>query len=72
IIAVCPSRSPGNRHLPAPEVVDWFEGMGIKLVFTGDTVVKIRYKKGGPHAIKPLLLTTMFGSDTKKCYFICL
>jgi competence protein ComEC len=42
-IAVCPSRSPGNRHLPAPEVVHWFEGMGIKLVFTGDTVVKIRY-----------------------------
>ncbi|MDF1526047.1 MAG: ComEC/Rec2 family competence protein [bacterium] len=62
-IAVCPSRSPGNSHLPAPEVVQWFEGKGIKLVFTGDTIVKIRYKKGGPFEVDPLLLTTMFGSD---------
>jgi hypothetical protein len=47
-LSVCPSRPPGNRPLPAPEVVHWFEGKGMKFVFTGDTVVKIRYKKDGP------------------------
>jgi len=46
-IAVCPSRPPGNRHLPASEVVRWFEGRGITLVYTGDNGVNIRYQKGG-------------------------
>jgi competence protein ComEC len=46
VIAVCPSRPPGNRHLTAPEVVRWFEGRGVRFVYTGDNGVKIRYKKG--------------------------
>jgi hypothetical protein len=46
-IAVCPSRPPGNRHLPASEVVRWFEGRGITLVYAGDNGVNIRYQKGG-------------------------
>lgn len=46
IVAVCPSRSPGKRHLPAPEVGGWFERRGVKFVYTGDNGVKIRYKKG--------------------------
>jgi competence protein ComEC len=48
LIAVCPSRPPGRRPLPAPEVVRWFEGRGVMFVYTGDNGVKIRYKKSGP------------------------
>jgi hypothetical protein len=48
LIAVCPSRPPGRRPLPAPEVVRWFEGRGVGFVYTGDNGVKIRYKKSGP------------------------
>jgi len=47
-LAVCPSRSPGNRPLPAHEVVHWFVEKGIKIVFTGDVAVNVWYKKGGP------------------------
>jgi hypothetical protein len=47
VIAVCPSRPPGNRRLPAPEVVRWFEARGLRFVYTGDNGVKIRYKKCG-------------------------
>jgi competence protein ComEC len=47
VIAVCPSRPPGNRRLPAPEVIRWFEARGVRFVYTGDNGVKIRYKKCG-------------------------
>jgi len=47
LIAVCPSRPPANRPLPALEVVRWFERSGITLVYTGDNGVNIRYKKSG-------------------------
>jgi competence protein ComEC len=47
VIAVCPSRPPGNRRLPAPEVIRWFEVRGVRFVYTGDNGVNIRYKKGG-------------------------
>jgi len=47
VIAVCPSRPPGRRHLPAPEVVRWFEERGVRFVYSGDNGVKIRYKMGG-------------------------
>jgi hypothetical protein len=46
-IAMCPSRPPGRRHLPAPEVGKWFEERGVRFVYSGDNGVKIRYKKGG-------------------------
>ena len=45
VIAVCPSRPPGNRHLPSPEVVKWFGERGIKLVYTGDNGVNIKYNR---------------------------
>lgn len=45
VITVCPSRNPGSGHLPAQEVVTWFEERGLKLLYTADTGVKIRYKK---------------------------
>ena len=45
-VVLCPSYVPGVRYLPAPEVVDWFETRGIKLVYTGDKSVNIRYKRG--------------------------
>lgn len=41
--AVCPSDLPGNRHLPAAEVADWFAERGIELVYTGVNGVIIRY-----------------------------
>jgi competence protein ComEC len=41
--AVCPSDPPGNRHLPAAEVTDWFAERGIELVYTGVNGVIIRY-----------------------------
>jgi len=48
-IAVCPSRSPGERPLPAREVVNWFERRGIRVVYTGDSGVKVkRAPVGGP------------------------
>jgi len=47
VIAVCPSLPPGNRHLPASEVVRWFERKGVRFVYTGENGVKIRFKKGG-------------------------
>ncbi len=42
-IAVCPSNPPGKNHLPSSKVVDWFGIRGLKLDFTGDNGVKIRY-----------------------------
>jgi len=45
IIAVSPSRPPGRGHLPAPEVIEWFEGRGVRFVYTGDNGVMVRYKK---------------------------
>jgi competence protein ComEC len=47
VIAVCPSRPPGNRRLPSPEVIRWFEARGVRFVYTGDNGVKIRYTKRG-------------------------
>jgi competence protein ComEC len=47
VIALCPSRPPGRRHLPAPEVVRWFEERGVRFVYSGDNGVKIRYKMVG-------------------------
>lgn len=48
LVAVFPSKRPGSRPLPAPEIVDWFRKKRAKLEFTGEKGVRILVKKGVP------------------------